>query len=84
MSHVQMIRPVPAAAKPTTADDLRGLIAILGVNLDAIRDALAQIESVRFSRGCTPEVREALADPVARLRDLSFVAEGWVNRGLSR
>lgn len=84
MSHVQLIRPPTVAGKPMSADDYRGLIAILGVNLDAIRDALSMIEAVRFSRPCTPEVREALAEPVTRLRDLAFVAEGWINKGLAR
>lgn len=79
-----MIRPPANAAKPATPDDYRGLIAILGINLDAIREAMAQVESIRFSRTCPLDIREALAEPVARLRDLSFVAEGWVTRGLGR
>lgn len=84
-----LLRPPPSAnVVPLIPEDpvqaLRGQVAMIAVNLAAVKEALALIEEVRFARTTPRHVAEALSKPARMLGDAATVIDQWADRALGR
>ena len=84
--HVAIYRAPPQGDAPPTPNenDRRGIIGLLGLNLDAIAECLALLEETRWSPGMPYGLREELGEPLRQAQAAVAAGKEWVKRGIVR